>query len=98
LTKLPVELSGGRRANRAPVAPEIDSTLPRKTTPGKLSASNSTSWPGFMWVSWVSLKFATTQTSDSDEIERSVWPDWMNWPGSTFFLETRPSIGAFTSQ
>jgi hypothetical protein len=51
---------------------------------------------GFMWVSWVSLKLATTQTSDSDAIERRVWPDWTNWPGSTFLRETMPEIGAVT--
>ena len=34
LVKLPVALSGGSRANRAPVAAASDSTRPWKVTPG----------------------------------------------------------------
>src|SRR5262249_22648865 len=60
LVKLPVALSGGSSANSRPLAGDRLSTCPVSSTPGKVSTAILTGWPSRTWVSWVSLKFATT--------------------------------------
>ena len=60
LVKLPVALSGGSSANSRPLAGDRLSTWPFSLVPWKLSTLSSTGWPLRTWVSWVSLKLATT--------------------------------------
>src|SRR5207247_374175 len=65
--------------------------------PGRPSTLISAGMPGRMRATWVSLKFASTQTSWSGTIARSGWPIWATCPTSTERFETTPSIGARTS-
>ena len=48
--------------------------------PDRCRASISAVWPGFMWVSCVSLKFASTQVSPISTRLNSGVPAATNWP------------------
>ena len=66
--KLPVALSGGSRANFAPVAALKLSTMPFAWQPPYASTSSSAGCPTLRSESCVSLKFAVTHTPVSDTI------------------------------
>src|SRR3989442_880363 len=97
LTQFPVAFSGGSSEKRAPVPAESELTLPVKARSGTPSTQTSARMPGRIRATWVSLKFASTQTSWSGTIARSGWPIWTTCPTSTERFETTPSIGVRTS-
>src|SRR5213594_543865 len=97
LTQFPVAFSGGSSENRAPVPAESELTMPVKARSGTPSTQTSARMPGRILATWVSLKFASTQTSWSGTIARSGWPIWTTCPTSTERFETTPSIGVRTS-
>ena len=91
--KLPVALSGGSSENLAPVPGAKLSTTPWNTLPGSASTVTSAFSPGRRWVSWFSLKFATTQTS-SLTTDMTGWPGCRRWPTSTLLRHAASARGA----
>src|SRR5699024_9684488 len=96
LMKFPVALSGGIRANLAPVAPLKDCTLPFNVKLGKASTLILTACPISMSFSLVSLKLAVTQRLSASTTAQSDCPAITYCPGSTDRLVTMPLQGAMT--
>ena len=68
-----VAFSGGNIVNRLPVPTCRLSTCALNSWSGTASARTETGWPTRILLSCVSLKLATTQTSDGTS-EKRVWP------------------------
>ena len=94
LVKLPVALSGGRSAKRAPVAGLRLSTLPWKVMSSYASTVNSTGSPTLTLSSCVSLRLAVTQMFFSGTTDIRFCPTCTWAPGSAVRLASIPSIGA----
>jgi len=80
----------------APVAAAMESTTPSSVRPF-MSTSTSAFWPGRIFASCVSLKFATTKLCSGTIVMRD-WPGWSTWPSWTVLRVTLPSTGAVMVQ
>ena len=90
LVKLPVALSGGSNACKAPEAGSKLSTVPRNGCPARYRQSPAPIGPGYMWAIWDSRKFATTQTFGSGTTRPILVPGVTYSPGNDARSESCP--------